>query len=365
VFKSQIIRTTDLKLVHTKQRKNNSFEFHKNHFDFLKHEEDVKDILEKDFNIFEFEKSIGRENVLSTIAMFSFQLSKTLDLLNFFNITQFLDKLRTGYKETNPYHNDLHGADVCQTVLLYICHNNNELSEMSKFKKLDILSLIISALIHDLGHPGMTNNFLINTKNDLATTYNDKSVLENYHVAEGFRVMNSFSILSKLDPDQYRKLRRRVIECVLSTDMVSHAKVYSLIKNKVNCLEISFGSNTEMLINSNSHNYLDEQQDIMNFIIHLADISHSTKSIEISSKWTDSIMQEYWNQGDLEKSKGVQVSFLCDRESADVPRSQVGFIRGIIMPSFDVFVQLMPSLSFLKENLEKNLEKWQSAVKEK
>lgn len=365
IFKSQILRTSDLKLLQAKQRKTNSVDLPKNSFDYLSLEESIKDLTDKNFDIFEFSKIVGRERVLPSVGILAFQTSKTIDYLNTLNLTPFLEKIRNGYKETNPYHNDLHGADVCQTVAQYLCYNQNEVIELAKFKKLDVLATIVAALIHDIGHPGMTNNFLINSRNDLAITYNDKSVLENYHVAEGFRIMNSFNILAKLDDDQYKKFRKRVVEGVLSTDMVSHAKVYSLIKNKINIMEISQGKNTEQFVNTNSPNYYDEQQDLINFIIHLADISHSTKSFDISSKWTDLIMEEYWNQGDMEKSKGLQVSFLCDRDTADVPRSQIGFIRGIIMPSIDVFVEILPSFQFLKDNLESNLEKWKSAVVDK
>jgi hypothetical protein len=225
--------------------------------------------------------------------------------------------------------------------------------------------VIIASLIHDIGHPGVNNNYLISTRNDLANTYNDKSVLENFHVAEGFRIMNSFNILSRLDTGQLKKFRKRVIECVLATDMVCHIKVYSLMKNKVNSKEIKNNNDPNMLINVNSSTFFEEQQDVMNFILHMADISHSSKSFEISKKWTTFIMEEFWHQGDLEKEKGLQITFLCDRENVDVPKSQIGFIKGIISPCYDILVSILPSLYFLKENIQKNLEEWQKLVNEK
>ena len=48
---------------------------------------------------------------------------------------------------------------------------------------IETLASIIANLGHDIGHPGLTNRFLINNKDDLALEYNDNSVLENMHCA--------------------------------------------------------------------------------------------------------------------------------------------------------------------------------------
>lgn len=41
--------------------------------------------------------------------------------------------------------------------------------------------MLISALTHDVDHPGNNNDFEIKTGSELALRYNNKSVLENYH----------------------------------------------------------------------------------------------------------------------------------------------------------------------------------------
>ena len=364
LYKTQIVKNvSELECIKKPHRKNSFVTLSKNNIDSI--DEDKENILNKDFNIFEYEKKVGRYNVLPSIALIAIKCTKTIDLINCVNISAFLESIRNGYKDVNHYHNDLHAADVCQSALLYLTYNDSQLTEMTHLKKIDLLSLVIASLIHDIGHPGVNNNYLINTRNELANTYNDKSVLENFHVAEGFRIMNSFNILSRLDTGQLKKFRKRVIECVLSTDMVCHMKIYSIMKNKVISKEINNICDPNILINVNSNTFFEEQQDVMNFILHLADISHSSKSFEISKKWTSFIMEEFWNQGDLEKEKGLQVTFLCDRETIDVPRSQIGFIKGIISPSYDILTSIVPSLYFLKENIQKNLEEWQNLVNEK
>ncbi len=45
-------------------------------------------------------------------------------------------------------------------------------------------ALLLGALIHDFKHPGKSNAFLTKTGHTLALTYNDVSILENYHLSE-------------------------------------------------------------------------------------------------------------------------------------------------------------------------------------
>ncbi|MGK7577986.1 hypothetical protein ACSRCD_23080, partial [Salmonella enterica] len=47
----------------------------------------------------------------------------------------------------------------------------------------DTLTLLISAIGHDVGHPGVNNFFLVKLNAPLAQLYNDNSVLEAFHCA--------------------------------------------------------------------------------------------------------------------------------------------------------------------------------------
>ena len=53
----------------------------------------------------------------------------------------------------------------------------------------DLFAGLIAAAIHDVGHPGHNNNFEIAIQSDLAITYNDQAVLENYHLATTFSLL--------------------------------------------------------------------------------------------------------------------------------------------------------------------------------
>ena len=89
------------------------------------------------------------------------------------------------------YHTALHGTDVCYSTLLILTFLKNDENKIENISELDIVSLIIAALGHDVGHPGLTNNFLINSRDELSTIYNDRSVLENYHCAKTFQLLEN------------------------------------------------------------------------------------------------------------------------------------------------------------------------------
>ena len=86
---------------------------------------------------------------------------------------------------------------------------------------------------------------------------------------------------------------------------------------------------------------------------------------EISLIWVELLCEEFWQQGDKEKAQGLPVSFMCDRNSIDVPGSQVGFLKGFIISSFDCLVAMFPNLKFTMENAENNIKKWKELQEQK
>merc|ERR1719197_1147215 len=85
---------------------------------------------------------------------------------------------------------------------------------------------LISAAIHDVGHPGVNNLFLTKTMDPMAVRYNDRSVLESMHVALAFETMQSnegCNWFGMLSPEGRKVLRPGLIAMVLATDMSTHA----------------------------------------------------------------------------------------------------------------------------------------------
>ncbi len=258
---------------------------------------------------------------------------------------------------------------MTQTICLFFLNSNIE--EVCQTKVLDLLSIIIAALGHDIGHPGLTNNFQINASTDMAITYNDISCLENFHCAKLFKTIkiddnNIFEILNDTD---YKLIRKRIISEILATDMANHGKVMTLIKAKIpnelfeNKVNINENRKFELL-SKNPKTQFEEQQSLLDYLIHAADLAHNTKLFKISITWVELLTNEFWFQGDKEKRMNLPVSFLCDRIGYDIPSSQVGFIKGFVIPTFDILITMFPTLSYTVENDKINLNEWQKLVEE-
>ncbi len=188
-------------------------------------------------------------------------------------------------------------------------------------------------------------------------------MLENFHIAESFKLMLSdekYNIMSELSPEEYKLFRRRIIECVLATDMTFHTKQYSYIKGKKEKFSIEEGKNTNNILQGlDNFNRFSTQQEFLNILLHAADISNPTKPLEVYEQWVDKVMTEFWLQGDREKELKLPVSFLCDRLSTPVPKAQLGFIDGIVHPLLTTVVDFFPGLKFLLENCANNKEHYQ------
>ena len=309
-----------------------------------------------EFNIFEFERKIGKQNVLPAISVYVLNFNELFDLIPYNKFERFVYEISQGYHRENPYHTDLHAADMLQSIFVYKILS--KFDETLHLLDMDILSMFISAIIHDYGHPGLNNNYLIRTKDDLAIKYNDISVLENYHVSEAFNIIlkkPENNIFDQISEDDFKLCRKNIIECVLGTDMTLHNKKYLAFKRRLQTENIKKGENINNLFKNldpiNSYNL---KLEFLSFIIHAADISNPTKPLEIYKEWAQRCVDEFFKQGDLEKNQGIPISFNCDRNTVSLSQSQLGFIDVIVSPLFTVLNEYFPQLSFALDNIKTN-----------
>jgi hypothetical protein len=250
----------------------------------------------------------------------------------------------------------------------YIILTQGNLIEKMKLGQLDSFSLLIACLCHDYKHPGQNNLYQINAKTKYAMRYNDISVLENYHVSQTFKLIqkDEYNIFCNFSPEEYRISRRRMIDNILSTDMTNHQKVLSAIKIKMDNYDIKKGKNFEKIFQEQIDDLgklFENQQCILNMIIHFSDISNPAKPNKISNEWTKRVYEEFFIQGDLEKKKGLRVSMFCDRETTNINKAMIGFINFVVLPSINIIVNLVNEVKIYKDYCKFNLKKHQNGLK--
>uniref|UniRef100_A0A3Q3C422 Phosphodiesterase n=1 Tax=Haplochromis burtoni TaxID=8153 RepID=A0A3Q3C422_HAPBU len=281
------------------------------------------------------------------------------DLMRTFKIptdtfVTFMLTLESHYHSDVAYHNNLHAADVAQST--HILLSTPALDAV--FTDLEILAAIFAAAIHDVDHPGVSNQFLINTNSELALMYNDESVLENHHLAVGFKLLQeeNCDIFQNLSKKQRQTLRRMVIEMVLATDMSKHMSLLADLKTMVETKKVT-SSGVLML-----DNYTDRMQVLRN-MVHCADLSNPTKPLDLYRQWTDRIMDEFFHQGDRERERGMEISPMCDKHTASVERTQVSFIDYIVHPLWETWADLVhPDAQDILDTLEDNRNWYQSMI---
>ncbi|XDV49294.1 hypothetical protein PO909_018574 [Leuciscus waleckii] len=316
---------------------------------------ELEDVNKWGLNVFKVGEFSGNRPL--TVMMHT--IFQERDLLKTFKIPldtfiTYLMTLEDHYHADVAYHNNIHAADVTQSTHVLLSTPALE----AVFTDLEILAAIFASAIHDVDHPGVSNQFLINTNSELALMYNDSSVLENHHLAVGFKLLQeeNCDIFQNLNKKQRQSLRKMVIDIVLATDMSKHMNLLADLKTMVETKKVT--SSGVLLLD----NYSDRIQVLQN-MVHCADLSNPTKPLQLYKQWTDRIMEEFFSQGDRERERGMEISPMCDKHNASVEKSQVGFIDYIVHPLWETWADLVhPDAQDILDTLEDNREWYQGTI---
>ncbi|KAG2373235.1 hypothetical protein C9374_012338 [Naegleria lovaniensis] len=282
------------------------------------------------------------------LIQFVVHMFESLGLIDIFQIppteiVNLLQVVKNSYKE-NPYHNFTHAVDVTQFV--YHCLLIDKISAM--FTPLEKFALIFAGTMHDVCHPGVNNNYLINVKDELALIYNDVSILENHHASQAFYILRKHNICSGLTKDEFREFRRLVINTILSTDMSHHFEILTKFQTRLQ---------TGVTLSKESK---EDKLQLMGVILKCSDVSNAVRPFPISEQWANLVLEEFFRQGDSERERGLPISPLMDRRTVDRPKSQLNFIDYIAAPLFNALFTFCPSLkSTVGETLLKNRSLWE------
>ncbi|GMI32490.1 hypothetical protein TeGR_g15162 [Tetraparma gracilis] len=236
----------------------------------------------------------------------------------------FTREVMNGYSKTTPYHNFFHGFDVMHVCYLLVstCDADGYLEDFN------ILSLLVGAIAHDVGHDGFNNAFHSVTMSELAVTYNSISIMENYSAAYLFRILKkqNCNIFSRISEGDYKKLRGRLIDMILDTDAKNHFILMTRFKHGLEMKQLSRGLLSSM-------------------ILHIADVSNPTRPGPVSRQWAFAVQEEFFRQGDKEKELGLAISPFMDRQYENLPRMQGAFTDALVSPVFHLTAEFLPKIA--------------------
>jgi hypothetical protein len=247
-------------------------------------------------------------------------------------ITNFIRVVNDGYVVENPYHNLYHALDV--TLSAHFILTNGGMGTIHS--KIDVFAVIVAAACHDVEHIGYNNNFMINSHHKYALRYNDNSVMENHHAAFVFFTTKhaksqqdpeaTTDIFAGLDADQYKLIRKIIIDCILATDLGQHF-------NFIGRFTTTTSSHEDFKTSSKKHRLL-----LLCCVLKMSDVGHTAKGKKNHMKWTEKIMEEFFVQGEKEKEMNMSVSAFMDREKM---KNQKGICQVFFSISFLLFTNMI------------------------
>lgn len=298
-------------------------------WDFRAHDLSYNDLLFAAFLMFKHAftmQNVKPVNSFNTPTMLELVISDPA-------LFKFLLVVRDSYRPSNPYHNFRHAIDVLQASFYFLIQLNSLpqyskhhisrfdsntpeflKSQVSILNPVEALTLLIIAIGHDVGHPGVTNMFLTNAKTPIAEAFSYKSILESYHSAAFQRILEMY-----WPSTQSNQVCQLIIRSVQATDMGLHfdymkkaEKTFEMIqacgaseyltrldnamKEKAGEKETQAGSDKKEPSSSSTNPHqekLDFQTLACCLLIKCADISNVVRTLEISSKWGVVLTKEF------------------------------------------------------------------------
>ncbi|XP_042144853.1 high affinity cAMP-specific and IBMX-insensitive 3',5'-cyclic phosphodiesterase 8B [Ixodes scapularis] len=324
----------------------------------------IKDLLESDvkweFDIIELETLSGRRPLIWLgLSLFSkLNVHTSLDCDDA-TIRNWLQLVESHYLE-NPYHNSTHAGDVMQATAYFLL----KLRKKDIFDPLDEAICLISAVVHDIDHPGKSSPFLCNSDNELAILYNDRSVLESHHAAFAFKLTLSdekVNIFQNLEREVYRTVRLSVIDMVLATEMTKHFEHLSKFLNAFQKpIQEDEAFESEAMPDHGDSGLRSAENIILikRMLIKCSDVSNPARPIQLCSQWASRIAEEYCAQTDEEKRRGLPVVMPAfDRATCSIANSQTGFINYFVRDMFRAWSDF-GEFPELMEYIEKNYIYW-------
>ena len=248
---------------------------------------------------------------------------------------------------------------------------------------LDCLALLLSALCHDLEHPGLTNSYHVSTRSPLALRYHDCSVLENHHACCAFTLLERSGLLAHLAPAEHAELRKTMLEAVLATDMSVHGDLLARVTARVaaqreaaapaGAAEAQPGDASRSRRSSTApgvpapsatfrRDCLEDRRLLISYLLHCADLCNPLLPFALSRRIAGELETEFANQAALERAAGLPVSVMLSPDTPSKARNELGFIKAVVAPLYRTLMDVSPPLRTCLALIDANCAQWEELI---
>uniref|UniRef100_A0A061RJQ1 3',5'-cyclic-nucleotide phosphodiesterase n=2 Tax=Tetraselmis sp. GSL018 TaxID=582737 RepID=A0A061RJQ1_9CHLO len=307
---------------------------------------------------FKLESATGGRPLLNVAlkAVVDLNLESLVNKGSMGHFMSFVAAMESTYTDV-PYHNRVHAADVTARLCALLHRSGIRRHAEARKDRMAIFAALVAAVVHDAGHPGTNNGYHISKRTELAHSFNDQSVLENYSLNLAFTILRQHNFTQNWSTSEFLRFRKTVIAIVLATDFSHHFDHLSKFKAKVGS---SQGDAVWDAIETQDHLLL------LVMAMKVADLGHCAARLEVHVKWVSRLQEEFFLQGDKEREAYLPVSALMDRHKPG-PASgvnQLGFFDVMVLPLLKEWCHAFPETSELLNQAEENRRYWEKDAKE-
>mmetsp|Transcript_22486 Transcript_22486/g.55637 ORF Transcript_22486/g.55637 Transcript_22486/m.55637 type:complete len:1526 (-) Transcript_22486:168-4745(-) len=210
-------------------------------------------------------------------------------------LRDFVITVASGY-ESNNFHNFQHASHVAHLANLLVNGINGIDGSMDgsgiACDPLARFAIVLSALVHDVGHTGVPNNQLAVEHPELAEKYSNKSIAEQNSIDVAWDMLNSdsFEHLQHYifeDAEERERLRKLLVNCVMATDIFDK-DLRSIRQTRWDKVY----SDSEKLHSDEEEQHL-KATIIIEHIMQAADVAHTMQDWELYRQWNESLFLEF------------------------------------------------------------------------
>jgi hypothetical protein len=208
----------------------------------------------------------------------------------------FVVTIAAGY-ENNEFRNFLHASHVAHlaNLLLNGIHATGGSKDASGIAHdpLARFAIVLSALVHDVGHAGVPNGRLAEERSGLADKYRNKSIAEQNSINTAWDILmaDCFKNLQHCmfeSTEERHRLRQLLVNCVMATDIFDED------------LRALRPSRWEKIFPEDASSSSDEEEGnckatiVIEHIMQASDVAHTMQEWEIYRQWNESLFREMY-----------------------------------------------------------------------